>query len=545
MLKEILKIHLPIFIFLLFFGVFFGVLYAFELIGWGGDLIRADIARSLHISFMLYGSIPLMLSLISIKLFDKDGIYDKKVIYFMHFYLLFWYIFLLFMAVSLSMGIKRDLPFYDFDYKLNFILAFSGIFYLISMLYAIKHYEKKPLWVRISLVIIILSPFALLFLMNPKYGEVEKTLIGPHGDNTLGMSFALIVIYYLVIKSFAKKSFIPKYNFLWVIPLVFYISSLFYKTLYKPLSYNQEWFLQYLTLLYIPLLISWLKEANIIELARLKPSVPYICNPHLRNRRVYTPIITFKQNSFLIISIIFFIIVDIEGNWLFIPHVRELFHRNNLVIGHAHLAMGVAVLFLALSVIEEYLKNKKLFYLLAIFIILMSLVLSIGGFMEAGYIKYDIELIWKIRAFIGVLALFTFFAIFVFFFPKRELTFIRAYHLIGFLSDGVGGAVLLFFGNCIYSFLNENLNDSFSKAVFGFMIGVGIIHLLGYLKNDIFLAKITLVFRIILSSIFYSLYFSNIMGISAMMIFLYDFIFAMVLIFYLAFKGKYVLSKKV
>ena len=33
--------------------------------------------------------------------------------------------------------------------------------------------------------------------MNPTIGQVESTVSGPHGDNTLGMSLALIPIYYL------------------------------------------------------------------------------------------------------------------------------------------------------------------------------------------------------------------------------------------------------------------------------------------------------------------------------------------------------------
>ncbi len=516
MLKSILKIHIPLFIFLLFLGVLFGVVYAFELIGIGTNLIRGDIARSLHISFMLYGSILLMLSLIPLRLFDKDGIFDPKAVYFFHFYLLFWYIFLTFMAITLLMGITRGLPFYDFDYKLNFILAFSGIYYLLSMLMAIRHYKKKPLWVKISLFVIVVSPFLLLFLMNPKYGEVEKTLIGPHGDNTLGMSFALIVIYYLVIKSFAIKEFRPKYNFLWVIPLVFYIFSLFYKSFYKPLTYNQEWFLQYLTLLYIPLLIYWYKKAEI----------------------------DYRKHSFLLISIIFFILVDIEGNWLFIPHIREIFHRNDLVVGHAHLAVGGAVLFLALSVVEDYIKNRGIFYFILFFITLMAFILTIGGFAQGGYLDVNIESVWKYRAFSGFMAFLGFLFALVLSFPKKGFGFVRLYHLVGFLSDGLGGLFLLFFGEFLYSFLNEGIDCGFSKAVFGFMIGVGAIHLVGYLREDILLAKITVFFRIVISAVFYSLFISKTMGISAIMISVYDFVFAMIFIIYLSFKGKNVLYKK-
>ena len=126
------------------------------------------------------------------------------------------------MILSILAGNVRGLPFYDFPYELNALLALAGFFYIIAILKTIKAYEVKPLWVKVSLVLVIISPFALLLLMNPDYGQVEKMLMGPHGDNTLGMSFALMAIYYLAIKLASYKiTFQTRWHILWQIPLGF------------------------------------------------------------------------------------------------------------------------------------------------------------------------------------------------------------------------------------------------------------------------------------------------------------------------------------
>ena len=72
--------------------------------------------------------------------------------------------------------------------------------------------------------------------------------------------------------------------------------------------------LQYLTLLYLPYFIDGIKIA--ISQMLLKSSF---------------------------ISIFYLLFVDIEGNILFIPDIRWLFHRNDLIVAHAHVAMGVGV----------------------------------------------------------------------------------------------------------------------------------------------------------------------------------------------------------
>ena len=71
MLKQRLIPHIYFAYVFLLLAAFFGLTYALELLGIGTDLIRPDLARSLHISLMLYGFPPLMMTLLSFALFDK------------------------------------------------------------------------------------------------------------------------------------------------------------------------------------------------------------------------------------------------------------------------------------------------------------------------------------------------------------------------------------------------------------------------------------------------------------------------------------------
>ena len=54
MLKKALLPHIYFAYFFLLLAAFFGLLYALALLGIGTDLLRPDLARSLHISLMLY-----------------------------------------------------------------------------------------------------------------------------------------------------------------------------------------------------------------------------------------------------------------------------------------------------------------------------------------------------------------------------------------------------------------------------------------------------------------------------------------------------------
>ncbi len=506
-----LKRHISISYVFLILAALFGLVYAFQLIDIGTGLMRPDIARSLHISLMLYGFMPLMLSVLPFALFDKENILKDEALGYLEKYFMLWYVFLVFMIISLLAGNTRALPFYDFPYALNGILAFAGVFYIIALFKSIQHYAVKPLWVKVSLVLVTISPFMLLLLMNPEYGQVEQMHYGPHGDNTLGMSFALMAIYYLAIKlSSPKVSFETRWHILWIIPLGFYLLSVLYRSFIGPISYEAEWFLQYLTLLYIPTLYRWWKDAGL----------------------------NIKTHMTLFISIVAFILIDVEGNILFIPELRAIFHRNDLVVGHSHIAVGIGLLFLAFAIVESYFKLSLIKrYGLVLTLGLMSLVLSISGFSQAGYIETDIMSMWQWRTFFGLL----FFIIVVlssgYIQSKdlRQLTPLKLYHLVAFSSDGLGGLMLIFFGEALFSLIGQAFVGSYQYIVFGFVAGVGISHLIGYLfaayAHSMGLA--TSVIRIITAAGFFALYQAGTLGWIALVISAFDLAFALVYLLYL------------
>lgn len=496
-------------------GLAFGFEYSLNLLGYflPSTMLSAVNARSVHVSLMLYGFVPLMLSFLPFVLMEKENIHSEKGLEKLKVYFTLWCVFLFFMTVSLLMGVHRGLVFYDFAYELNFILAFSGVFYILALYDYIKEYKVIPLWIKVSLYLVIASPIALLVLMNPIIGQVEKTIQGPHGDNTLGMSYTLIPIFYLLIKLHAKENFVAKYPAMWIIPLVGYIASVAHRIVIGELSYNQEWFFQYLTLCFVPLLLKWLKDAKI----------------------------TFKNNPFLVIAVYAFLFVDIEGNILFIPSIRWLFHRNDLVVAHAHIAMGVGIFFMAMAVVSPYLKNINqkafsLFYTLGF--TLMLIALSMAGLMEAGFMQADITLLWTIRMLCGLFIVLT---VGLFFYPELGLSVgkmdaLRLYHLAGFLSDALGGIFLFAFAATLYPLLGFAFEGKYEYVVFAFMATTGIIHLFGWLYPSYasMLAAITAYNRIVVSAMFLSLYLAHQLGIEAMLVAVYDLVFASVYIIFQA-----------
>jgi len=515
MLKKVLIPHIYFSYFFFVLAAFFGLLYALNLVGVGTELLRPDLVRSLHISLMLYGFVPLMMTLLPFVLFDKEGIMKQEGIWYLERFLYLWYIFLIFLILSILSGNVRGLPFYDFPYELNAILALSGLFYILAIFKTIKAYKVKPLWVKVSLVLVTISPFALLLLMNPDYGQVEQMLMGPHGDNTLGMSFALMAIYFLAIKLASPKIlFQTRWHILWQIPLAFYLMSVLYRSFVGSISYNAEWFLQYLTLLYVPTLYIWWKDAGL----------------------------SIQKNLTLFISIVAFVFVDIEGNILFIPQLREVFHRNDLVVGHAHVAVGIGLLFLALSIIEPYIKasNRRALYLTSM-LSLMALVLSISGFEQAGYFKMHTQIWWLLRVLTGLFFLFGLLVMvrwFSFSEMKGYLNQLRAidiYNLIGFLSDGLGGLLLLLFGSTLYGLIGQEFAGGYQLIVFGFVMGVGVVHLMAYFffSYAYILAMVTVILRVITAAGFFALYKADVLGWIAFAIAGIDLLFVLV---YLLFK---------
>ncbi|MCK9336247.1 MAG: hypothetical protein M0P43_00295 [Arcobacteraceae bacterium] len=490
-------------------GLMFGLFYSLNLLGFyiDCDTLNPVNMRSIHISLMLYGFVPLMLSYLPFMLMEKEiANTSKEGIYYLSLYTVFWYIFLIFMIVSLLFGNTRGLAFYDFPYALNFILAIAGVFYIVALYKYIKVYQIIPIWVKVSLVFVGIAPVMLLVLMNPIIGQVESTISGPHGDNTLGMSLALIPIYYLIIKLLNKDEFIARWNILWVIPTLFYFGSVFYRSFIDQLSYNQEWFLQYLTLLYIPLLYRWYKD---------------------------TQIDTFAKKA-LLISILAFLFVDIQGNILFIPDIRWIFHRNDLIIAHAHIAMGIGVFFMVIAMFASYIDRLKNFSFYAIYImgiLGMFIVLSISGISQAELWEVEVFDMWLLRTLFAFVVIYSAISLFDF---RIQLSPLKKYNLIGFLSDGFGGILLILMASFIYPLFGFEFSGKYEYIVFMFVAMTGVIHLSAFIhtKHEQILTTLTVIIRVCISSVFFALYLKNILGIEALLIGIVDFGFV---VFYLMF----------
>lgn len=507
--EQFINKHFKISIAFFAIGLFFGIVYSLNLLGFNIDsqTLNPVNMRAIHISLMLYGFVPLMLSYLPFLLINKEVGSSIEGVRYLNLYTLIWYIFLVFMIVSLLLGKNRGLAFYDFAYELNFLLAFAGLFYILALYKFIKLYRVLPLWIKVCLRVVIIAPITLLILMNPIIGQVESTVSGPHGDNTLGMSLALIPIYYLIIKLLNEGEFKAIWNILWIIPTVFYFGSVLYRIFIGHLSYNQEWFLQYLTLLYVPLLYRWYKDSQISDVAK----------------------------KALLVSILAFLFVDVEGNILFIPEIRWIFHRNDLIVAHAHVAMGIGVFFMVISMFINHIKelHKEIFlkiYLVGIIGIFTAL--SISGFTQAGFNSIPTHTLWIFRTLFGVVT-FTF----IFAFIKLQTSYSKLgfYNLIGVLSDGLGGISLILFASFLYPILGFSFSGVYEYIVFTFVSMTGIIHYLA-LKNESYqyiLTKLSVIIRVFASSMFFALYSSGKLGIEALVICLFDLTFVFVyLIFF-------------
>jgi len=500
-LRKFISIHFLISIAILAFSVAVGVATSIEFLGFfpNDSMLSIGNLRFVHISLMLYGAIPLLLSFLPFFLIEKEqNELGEDIFKYLNLYATTWYLFLIMMVVTILLGDNRGLPFYDFDYRLNFILALAGVFYIIALFKAIKSYDRYPLWIKVSLVVTVTAPIALLLLMNPINGAVNSTLIGPHGDNTLGMSFALIPIYYLIFKTLSKEQFQARWHICWIVPLVGYIITLIHRFFIGELSYEGEWIAQWLTLCYIPLLYRWWRDIELEDSAKL----------------------------ILGISILAFLFVDIEGNILFIPDFRWLFHRNDLIVGHAHIAMGLGVGFMALALYhkEIYTLSKSYFIkLFAISIVAMSFVLSLAGFRESGIIGGEVLDYWYMRTIFGFFALISFIA----FIPKRlPSNKIALYNLIGFLSDGLGAVVLIFAGEWLYRMSGFHFDISTHLVIFAFMSTTATVHLFALLNHSYLLTKISAIMRIFVGAMFLSIAIAGYGGLDSWLVGGYDLVYA-------------------
>ena len=492
-------------------SVFFGALYAAQLIGFSlfdNTLLNTTTARSLHITFMLYGPIMLALSLLPFALFAKDGLnLDDATIHLRNYFFL-WHLFLFMAGISILLGVQRGLPFYDFAYELNFLLAGSGIFYIIAIFKTIKQYEVQPIWVRVAKAALFSAPIALLVLMNPDIGQVEKTLIGPHGDNTLGMSFTIIPLFYLLIKLHSKDNFTPRWHIFWILPLVVYVVSVSTRILRGDLSYGEEWVAQWMTFAYMPLLMKWCKDAKL----------------------------TLKSTPYLVISIWAFLFVMIQGNILFFPDIRAAFHKNDLVIAHAHAAMALGILFMGLSALSYFYKLPQKFIHFWLWVVaLIFIPLTLAGFEEAGYFNVGIITMWWLRFLAGALGVLGLLYFIIKETPMPKLKLINLYHLSGFASDGLGAIMLFLFAPFLYSLLGFEFRDTY-YLIFGFMGFVGILHLVGVYKDSHAMAHYTSIARLITGTIFLSLFYLGKIDALGLVVGLYDISYALV---YMLFREKF------
>lgn len=325
------------------------------------------------------------------------------------------------------------------------------------------------------------------------------------------MSFTLIPIYYLLIKLVATQEFKPRWHWLWIVPLAGYALSLIIRNFFHSLSYGEEWFFQYLTLLYLPLLWVWLRDAGV----------------------------SFKTNPYLILSIGAFIFVDLQGNFLFIPEIRALIHRNDLVVGHAHIAMGLGVAFMGLAILHHLLPNlfRRVYAVIwTVLMALMALVLTIAGIIEAGGFSGEVEPFLSLRALIGALLVGM-----VLWITYERLRFrldspLKFYHLSGFLSDAGGGVILILGGAALFPLLGFSFSGTYEYIVFAFMIGTGLMHWYGIHSDPHRFAELSASVRALCASVFVALYMAGAMDGIALLVAFYDGLFA--LFYWLVLRGK-------
>ncbi|WP_419671327.1 hypothetical protein [Aliarcobacter butzleri] len=144
--EQFINRHFKISIAFFAIGLFFGIVYSLNLLGFiiDSETLNPVNMRAIHISLMLYGFVPLMLSYLPFLLINKEAGISNEGLRYLNLYTLIWYIFLVFMVMSLLLGKNRGLAFYDFAYELNFLLAFAGLFYILALYKFIKLYKVLP-----------------------------------------------------------------------------------------------------------------------------------------------------------------------------------------------------------------------------------------------------------------------------------------------------------------------------------------------------------------------------------------------------------------
>jgi len=140
--------HFNISLLFLVTGLFFGLFYSLNLLGFNieSQVFTAPNLRSVHISLMLYGFVTLLLSYLPFFLIQKEAGVSIKGLAYLEIFTIIWYIFLIFMTVSLLFGNQRELAFYDFPYELNYIYKYNFKRFHSSLNY------KKPMNVYLDFI---------------------------------------------------------------------------------------------------------------------------------------------------------------------------------------------------------------------------------------------------------------------------------------------------------------------------------------------------------------------------------------------------------
>jgi hypothetical protein len=227
------------------------------------------------------------------------------------------------------------------------------------------------------------------------------------------------------------------------------------------------------------------------------------------------------------------VFVDIQGNILFVPELRELIHRNDLVVGHAHIAMGLGVAFMAFS-IAHCLLPKVFTTMMAwgwtILMISMAGVLSVAGLIEAGMMSGDVNgwLIGRIIFGFALVMLVVKVLISTVLQDAKTLTSLQLYHWVGFLGDALGGLMLLLLGGWLFGMLGFAFSATYEYIVFAFVIGTGMIHWYGLQGHEHVMASLSALIRFVVASAFAALFMAGVLDELALVIALYDGVFAMI-----------------
>ncbi|DAB30472.1 MAG TPA: hypothetical protein CFH84_03880 [Sulfurimonas sp. UBA12504] len=237
----------------------------------------------------------------------------------------------------------------------------------------------------------------------------------------------------------------------------------------------------------------------------------------------------------MVISVWAFLFVMIQGNILFIPEIRWPFHRNDLIVAHAHVAIGLGIFFMSLSILKYFYPLPKRFVYFWIAVIALIFVsLSIAGFTEAGFATIDVTSMWWIRLLAGVAAVGGLVFYMAQKIKKTKLSLLELYHLNGFVSDGLGALILFLSAPLLFEFLGFAFTPHY-YLVFGFMGFVGILHMRGITKESHSMAYLTSLARLITGTIFLSLFYLGTIDALGLLVGFYDISYALI---YLIFRSR-------